>query len=110
MKGLIIKEPYIDEILSGIKKWEIRSSNTKIRGKIALIKSGTKKIYGEVELVNSFEINLEQYSEYCKDTYGYEAQNLPYKKTYAWVVEKPVVYDKAKPYNHPNGAIIWVNL
>ena len=110
MKGLIIKEPYIDQILNGKKKWEFRGSNTNIRGKICLIKSGTKKIYGEVNLVNSFEINLEQYNEFYKDLYGYTCDKLPYKKTYAWVLEKPCLYKKEVPYNHPKGAIIWVNL
>ena len=110
MKGLIIKEPYIDLILKGKKKWEIRGNNTKIRGKIALIKSGSKRIYGEVDLVDSFEIDLERYKKYCKDLYGYEEQCLPYKKTYAWVVENPLIYSEPKEYIHPQGAVIWVNL
>ena len=110
MKGLIIKEPYIDQILSGIKKWEIRGSNTSIRGKIYLIKSGTKKIYGEVDLVDSFEIDLEKYNEYYKELYGNSCESLPYKRTYAWVLEEPLLYDEPVPYIHPKGAIIWVNL
>lgn len=110
MKGLIIKEPYIDQILCGKKKWEIRGSNTNIRGKIALIKSGTKKIYGEVELVDSFEISIEEYNNYCLNMYGYKEKQLPYKKTYAWVVINPIIYEEPKSYVHPNGAVIWVNL
>lgn len=110
MKGLIIKEPYIDQILAGVKKWEIRGSNTSIRGKICLIKSGTKKIYGEVNLVDSFEINLEKYNEYHKAMYGSAIDKLPYKKTYAWVVENPCLYKDPVSYKHPNGAVIWVNL
>lgn len=110
MKGLIIKEPYIDQILEGKKKWEIRGSNTNIRGRIALIKSGTKKIFGEVTLVDSFEISLEQYSQYYLNMYGVIKNQLPYKRTYAWVLEEPLLYDKPLDYNHPLGAIIWVNL
>jgi hypothetical protein len=41
MKGLIVKSPWIELILEGKKTWEIRGSNTKIRGPIALIKSGS---------------------------------------------------------------------
>ena len=63
MKGLIIKAPWIDYILSGKKTWEIRGCNTKIRGEIALIQSGTGKIYGTVELVDSLELDLHTY---CK--------------------------------------------
>lgn len=110
MKGLIIKSPYIDLILEGKKKWEIRGSNTSIRGRIALIKSGSKKIYGEVDLINSFEINLDEYNEYCVSLYGNKEKDLPYKKTYAWVVDNPVIYDKPRDYVHPLGAVIWVNL
>lgn len=110
MKGLIIKEPYIDLILAGKKKWEIRGSKTNIRGRICLIKSGSKKIYGEVDLVDCFQINLEQYSDYCKICHGENVKSLPYKRTYAWVVENPFLYEEAKAYNHPLGAVIWVNL
>ena len=110
MKGLIIKSPYIEQILSGVKKWEIRGSNTSIRGKICLIKSGTKRIYGEVNLVDSFEINLEKYNKYHKELYGCVCDKLPYKRTYAWVVKEPCLYKDPLNYNHPRGAIIWVNL
>ena len=33
MKALVIKQPWVDYILNGKKTWEIRGSNTKIRGK-----------------------------------------------------------------------------
>lgn len=110
MKGLIIKDPYISLILEGKKKWEIRGSKTNIRGRIALIKSGSKKIYGEVSLVDCFEINLDMYNRHCFELYGKKEEKLPYKKTYAWVVDSSVIYDEPKSYNHPLGAIIWVNL
>lgn len=110
MKGLVIKSPYIDLILNGKKKWEIRGSNTNIRGRIALIKSGSGKIFGEVELVDCFEITLDQYNKYCEELYGKKEELLPYKKTYAWVVCNPVMYEEPKSYKHPLGAVIWVNL
>jgi len=110
MKGLIIKSPYIELILSGKKKWEIRGNNTKIRGRIALIKSGSKKIYGEVDLIDCIELDLDRYNEYCLSLYGKKEECLPYSKTYAWVVENPVIYQTPKDYKHPNGAVIWVNL
>ena len=110
MKGLIIRSPYIDLILDGKKKWEIRGSNTNIRGKIALIKSGSKKIYGEVNLVDSFEIDLDLYNEYHINMYGRKVGKLPYKRTFAWVLNEPVKYKESINYNHPQGAVIWVNL
>lgn len=53
MKGLIIKSKWADLILSGEKTWEIRGSQTHQRGRIGIIKSGTGKIFGSVELVTA---------------------------------------------------------
>ena len=58
MKGLIIQQPHLDNILSGLKTWEIRSRNTKFRGFIALC-DGTY-IYGFAKIVNSFPIDREE--------------------------------------------------
>lgn len=110
MKGLIIKSPYIELILEGKKKWEIRGSKTNIRGTIGLIKSGSKKVFGEVDLVDCIELNLDMYNEYCSELYGKKEEKMPYKRTYAWVVKNPKIYDSPKSYVHPMGAIIWVNL
>lgn len=34
MNGLIIKKQWLDKILAGEKTWELRGSNTKVRGRI----------------------------------------------------------------------------
>jgi len=111
MKGLIIKDPWVDLILRGEKTWEIRSSNVKIRGEIALIKSGTGKIFGTVELVDSKELTLEEYRD-SEDFHFIpeEKLKLPYKRTYAWFLKNPNMFDTPIPYHHPQGAVIWVNL
>lgn len=111
MKGLIVKSPWIDKILSGEKPWEIRGNNTKIRGRIALIKSGTGKIYGTVELIDSSRLS---YNDFFKnkdrhkidDTGAYFIYNTPH----AWVLSNAIRLDNPIPYNHPQGAVIWVNL
>ncbi|WP_281975144.1 hypothetical protein [Halobacillus litoralis] len=41
MNGLLVQAPWIDLLLAGSKIWEIRGSNTKKRGRIGLIKSGS---------------------------------------------------------------------
>lgn len=112
MKGLVIKEPWIDFILNGRKVWEIRGANTKIRGKIALIKSGTGMIFGTVNLVDSKKLGVLEYQnsedKHCiKNT---ECNLLPYKNIYAWVLENPVIFKNPIQYKHPHGAVIWVNL
>ena len=53
MKGLIIDEPWIGFILSGRKTWEMRSRNTQIRGRIGLIRKGSKMVVGVADLVDT---------------------------------------------------------
>ena len=114
MNGLIIKSPWIDKIFSGNKFWEVRGSHTKIRGKIALIKSGSSKIYGTCELVDvagplSKKDLLDNMNKHCVPESLF-ADTLPYKKTYAWVLKNAERLEEPVPYNHPSGAVIWVKL
>jgi hypothetical protein len=53
MKGLVIREPWIDMILDGAKTWELRTQRTTVRGEIALIRKGTGQIEGVAHLVDS---------------------------------------------------------
>jgi hypothetical protein len=112
MKGLIIKDPWIDYILLGQKTWEIRGSVTNIRGTIVLIKSGSGCMFGTADLVDCFEISLEKYqNSYQKHMVSRESINsLPYCRTYAWILTNPVLFTKPISYRHPKGAVIWVNL
>ena len=113
-KGLIIKSPYIDRILAGTKTWEMRSTNTNLRGPIALIKQGSGQIMGVANLVdvkgplsdqekldniNQHQISVERL--YAGDTAKWNV---------AWVLESAQLLDKPINYQHPNGAVIWVNL
>lgn len=109
MKGLIIKSPWIDLILHGEKIWEIRGSNTKIRGEIALIKSGTGTILGTVELVGSKKLTMQEYLNSNKHHCVDQNYKINYKNIYAWIFNNPVLFDEPIPYKHPQGAVIWVN-
>lgn len=112
MRGLIIKSPWMERILDGEKTWEIRGSTTKIRGKVALIRSGSGKVFGEVSIIDSKELTLKEYKEsrkfHCIESET--SQELPYKRTYAWVMGNPQFYEEPIAYKHPRGAVIWVNL
>lgn len=112
MKGLIIKEPWIDYILDGLKTWEIRNGNCNKRGRIGLIKSGTGMIYGEVNIIDSFPVDYEIMNQsQDKHRLTFEQwMNMKYKKPHAWVLENPVRYPEPTPYEHKQGAIIWVNI
>lgn len=111
MKGLIIESPYIDMILDGIKTWEMRSTKTKIRGEIFLIRKGSGTIVGRAKLVDSldyimyddlslwYDRHRVQVSSYNRDTF---------KWNYPWVLSD-VFKIEPIPYIHPRGAVIWVN-
>src|SRR5437867_1580017 len=92
MKALLVKQPWIDKILGGEKRWEIRGSRTKVRGPIALIQSGTGCVVGTCELVD-VEGPLSLAELHLRITRhrvppSYLNAGLPYPKTYAWVLRR----------------------
>lgn len=110
MKGIIIKQPWVDYILDGKKTWEIRSKAVHIRGRIAIIQSGTKTVVGYVDLVDCLQLTEEEYQRrndmHCID----DCSQFPYKKTFAYVLDNPVRLATPIPYEHKVGCVIWVNL
>jgi len=110
MDGLIIRKKWLDKILAGDKEWEIRSSNTKKRGTIALIEAGSGTIKGIAYLSSALRMDHSHlwpnwFSKHrLRDE---EVLSLGYKNPHAWVLNgatriKPI------PYKHPRGAVIWV--
>lgn len=111
MKGLIIKSPWIEKILNGYKIWEVRGSSTNIRGKVSLIKSGTGTVLGTAHLVDCIPLTRALYETSFAEHHIPSVYNsLPYRKPHAWVFEEAEWYENSIPYNHPQGAVIWVNL
>lgn len=99
-------------ILNGEKIWEIRGSKTKIRGTIALIKSGTGKIFGYIDVIDSIELER-SYFDVTQDKHCVPediCKTVKYKKINAWVLSNPIKLNEPLPYSHPQGAVIWVNL
>jgi hypothetical protein len=115
MKGLISKSPHIENILSGKKTWEIRGSNTKIRGEIALIKSGSGTVVGSchlVEVIGPIGIDdlVRNIDKHCVPLEQFDQVFGGYKKIYVWVLSGAVLLPVPIKYQHPQGAIIWVSL
>ncbi|MGA2515635.1 MAG: ASCH domain-containing protein [Thermodesulfobacteriota bacterium] len=110
----MIKDLWIGKILKGLKKWEIRGSKTNIRGRIALIQSGSGLVVGVCDLVNvlgpltltKMKRNIGRH----RNPLSSLKRGLPYRKTYAWVFRNVRALQKPLPYKHPQGAIIWVKL
>jgi len=110
MKALIIKKQWLNLILSGKKIWEIRGSKTKTRDKIELIQSGNGLIIGCCEIIDCFELSFLDFQNNINKHQINDFNKLPYKKTYTWVINKAQKYETPRKYNHPKGAIIWVNI
>ncbi len=114
IKGLIIDTPQIDKILSGKKIWEMRSTATKKRGLIALIRKGSGKVIGVARLVDSLGPFSKPEMLANQSRHLISAERLADPKVEkwnrAWVMQDAKLFSTPIPYSHPNGAVIWVNL
>lgn len=100
-------------ILDGDKSWELRSSDTTVRGRIALIDSGTGKIVGEATLARTMLAPTKLRGRRCTSSYHRIPEDqfhLMDKWKWVWVLEDVLKYEKPLGYEHPRGAVIWVNL
>ena len=114
-RGLMVRDPYATQLLNGEKTWEVRGRATQIRGTVVIIKSGTGRAYGVVELlrvvgplslddlVTSDHLTTAEREEFPR--FG-----LPYPKTFVYEVRNARWFEEPIPYEHPNGAVTWVNL
>lgn len=112
MKGLVIDEPWVGKIIDGQKTWEMRSRNTAVRGRIALIKRGSKTVVGVADLVGTRAklSRAELTANVDKHCVPESAIGDDFKHNTAWVLERARPLGQPVPYRHPAGAVIWVIL
>lgn len=114
LKGLIIDSPHIDNILCGKKRWEMRTTGTKQRGTIALIKKGSGQVVGTARLIDSRGplSEAEMLSNVHQHLIQPDRLRTPgvEKWRHAWVLDDATYLPRPVPYRHPKGAVIWVNL
>lgn len=113
MKGLIIKSKWVDLILEGYKTLEIRGRKTSIRGEIGIIKSGTKQIFGTVNIFECIELTEDKFKyfeKYHQLKISYKELLNIYPKPYGWMLKDIKKYDTPLYYNHKQGCVIWVNI
>ncbi len=112
MKGLVIDEPWVTLIASGAKTWEMRSRNTLVRGRIALIRKWSKTIVGVADLVATLPKLSRSALHASVHKHRVPASEIgeDFKHSTAWVLERARPLREPVPYRHPPGAVIWVNL
>lgn len=115
--ALIVQSPYAEQIVQGLKRWEIRKTNTRKRHRIGIIKSGSSTVIGEVDVVSSFQADRQTLDasidkHCCSDLQPYLPKNAAGGATVAWVwvLANAHEYKSPKPYHHPGGAQCWVKL
>jgi hypothetical protein len=113
-RGLVIDSHWVSLILAGTKTWEMRSQPTNLRGTISLIRKGTGRIWGVVDLVDCgsplsdeemlASIERHQVPESMIRSGEIASWRIP------WVLENAISFADPVPYEHPNGAVKWVQL
>jgi ASCH domain len=112
MKGLIIAEPWLGMIVAGKKTWEMRSKSTLVRGRIALIRKGSKAVIGVADLVGTVSrlSPSELQASVAKHQVPKSEIDEEFKHNTAWVLERARPLRQPVPFRFPAGAVIWVNL
>jgi hypothetical protein len=114
MRGLVIQSPWIEKILNCQKSWEMRTSATGIRGEVALIKKGSGLILGVANLKGTkgplSETDLNTTFDQHQIPKEFWSPFIDFKWRYAWVLDNVKPLQDPVPYDHPPGAMIWVNL
>lgn len=113
MYGLIIKKEWLDLIMSGKKTLEIRGCRTSHVGEeIALLESGSQKIRGFCTIKEVTALDKGKWEAHrdchCVDV-PWENLIKRYKTPYAWHLSS-ITPTEELTYEHPKGAVIWVNL
>jgi hypothetical protein len=99
-------------MMSGQKTWEMRSRDTLVRGRIALIRKGSKSIIGIADLVRTLPklSPSELKAGVGNHRVPESAIGKDFKHSTAWVLQHARPLRDPVPYRHPAGAVIWVNL
>lgn len=113
LKGLIIRQPWIEMILAGTKVWEMRSERTMFRGPIALIEKGTGFVVGTAILSDSLPPISPKDMGACRTKHRIPAEisdEVGFKWFTPWVLKDVRRLARPVPYVHRSGAVILVAL
>lgn len=113
-KALIVDEPWVTNLLEGRKVWEMRSTKTKIKGRIGLIRKGSGTVVGVAEMVDcigplSRDEMLASIDKHTIPESMIRSGDVD-KWCFAWVLKDVTPLPESVSYEHPFGAVIWVTL
>lgn len=112
MNGFVVKGSSIQQILSGARTWELRGVPTRIRGRVALIKSGSGKILGTCNIVDCIGPLTPEQLQANADKHQIPQESLtqlPVPKPYAWVLADVKSFAEPIPVINSRGGT-WVTL
>ena len=108
IKGLIVRKPFIDLILSGRKRYEIRKTSTRFRGKIALVWRG--RAYGTVRLTDVLRKPIEELDFLEPSERRFlERYSKGLTHLFLWELRDPVRFIEPVPIFR-RGAQTWIRL
>lgn len=106
-RGLIIRPEPLERILSGRKTWEMRSAHTKVRGPIALIRKGSKAVYGMAHILDSRGPLSRDEMLKTTQLHGITSDRLDTGEVagyrYAWILGSVRRLERPIPYQHTGG-------
>ena len=107
----VVKNPWLELILSKQKTWEIRDAHTKQRGKVHLALSGAGGlIVGQCQITDSVAIDKSILGNNFAKHRIQDLSSVNYRRPHAWVMSKVRRYRKPFVNSHPQSAIKWVRL
>lgn len=105
---LILKPEWLDAILSRGKRMEIRGSLThKVGQRIGLMASKTHHISGMATITGCVGPMAVDEFVSLENQHHCTTRNLPYKKTYGWVLDDVVTLPSPIPHQRKPGAIVF---
>ena len=108
-RGLIVRREWLNRIYDNGKRIEMRTRNTKIRGRIAFIEAKSGLITGECVIEDSRELTQAELIS-LKHLHQVDDASLLKKWDHGWFIKDVIKYQQPIPYKTPPGAVIWVIL
>jgi hypothetical protein len=107
MRCLKMHDKWVNLILNNEKTWEIRRTNTKVRGRIGLGNTKTKRCVGYARIADSIEMTVEDLKAYNNKHQAndfLEEYANGRKTLFAWILEDMQVELKPKSYSYSTGS------